>query len=65
MIYTPKKIYRCPVCGEVLTDAEFKASCLQGGGYCYCQFKSGERILTEYDVYIKAGASVGGEAEQK
>ena len=50
MVY--KKLYRCPACGDVLTDAEYDADCATGGGYCYCQFKDGDRILTGYDVYL-------------
>ena len=49
---TYKKLYRCPACGDVLTDAEYDADCATGGGYCYCQFKDGDRILTGYDIYI-------------
>jgi hypothetical protein len=58
---TEKKLYRCPTCGDVLTETEYEASFLAGGnGYCLCQFSAvdekGEnwfpRMMTEYDVYI-------------
>lgn len=54
---SPKKLYRCPACGDVLTEEEYEADCVQGGGYCYCQFKSGDRILTGYEVYEKKEVS--------
>jgi len=50
---TPKKLYRCPNCGETLTDEEWKDTFETGGyGYCLCKFMGGERIVTDYDVYI-------------
>lgn len=47
------KLYRCPICGEVLIDAEYEAMLeTSSNGYCLCQFSDGERIFTEYDVYV-------------
>ena len=56
-----EKLYRCPICGSVLTDEEYETQFDYGGsGYCMCEYMmidpgTGEpwypRILHEYDVY--------------
>jgi len=50
--YPTAKLYRCPVCGDVLTEEEWEADFEIGGnGMCPCDFKDGERVYHEYDVY--------------
>lgn len=49
----PKKLYRCPKCGDTLTEFEYEADFEIGGnGMCPCDFKDGERVFYEYDTYI-------------
>lgn len=57
-----KKLYRCPICGEVLTEEEYLNQFESGGsGYCYCEFSAinekGEiwypRILHEYEAFVR------------
>lgn len=54
-----KRLYRCPSCGEVLTEDEFEVHCENGGmPYCYCQFGLDDegdfnRIFTEYETFVK------------
>lgn len=56
----PKRLFRCPACGEVITEEAWEEALQSGSGYCYCEFSdvdpdTGEiwypRILHEYDVY--------------
>jgi len=48
------KLYRCPVCGEILTDVEYEASFESGGiGYCNCDWTCETRIYHEYEVFEK------------
>lgn len=48
----PERLYRCPVCGDIVSEQEIEESMQSGGmGMCYCQYKDGQRILIEYDVY--------------
>jgi len=57
----PEKLYRCPICGDIVTEEELELEMKFGGtGYCYCEFmetdpETGDvwfpRILHEYDVY--------------
>lgn len=64
----PEKLYRCPACGEVITDEEYEAQFESGGSsYCLCDFSetdpdTGEvwfpRIFHEYDVYHHSASSV-------
>lgn len=50
------RLYRCPHCGDTLTDAEYEEMMDNtGNGYCLCQFKDGERIFVGYDVYVLRG----------
>jgi len=53
------KLYRCPVCGDVLTEEEYSAQFESGGsGYCYCQFSDGNRILIDYEVFVREETNV-------
>ncbi len=56
------KLYRCPACGEVLTEEQY-LNMLEwtGNGYCLCQFKDGDRRMTEYEVFTKAKKAGGDE----
>lgn len=55
---TVKRLYRCPHCGDVLTDAEYEELLTQSGmGYCYCDFMN-DRTLFEYEVFVKETAGV-------
>ena len=55
------KLYRCPACGDVLTEEEYEAQLNQGQCYCLCEFsavdENGEiwypRIMNEYEVFEK------------
>lgn len=56
------KLYGCPVCGEALTDEEYKDQLENTGqGYCLCEFSATDengdvwypRILHEYEVFEK------------
>ena len=41
-------MYKCDSCGRIVTNEEYNEDQEQGsGGYCYCDFKDGERILHE------------------
>jgi hypothetical protein len=64
---TVKRLYRCPRCGDVLTDAEYEELLTQSGmGYCYCEYgapygvpdEGFQRILHEYEVFVKETAGV-------
>ena len=55
------KLYRCPHCGEVLTEEEYLRNCESGSsGYCLCEFSATDekgdvwfpRIYHEYEVYV-------------
>ena len=55
------KLYRCPVCGETLTNEEYEHMLESGGGgHCMCEFSAYDehgdiwfpRILNEYQVFI-------------
>lgn len=57
----PKRLFRCSVCEDVLTEEEWEEYMETGGsGYCMCGFTKidgeGEawfpRVLREYDVYL-------------
>lgn len=70
----PEKLYRCPICGGVLTEETWLEGMDAGGsGYCMCEYMMIDpgtrepwypRILHEYDVYhlsapsAKEGVSV-------
>jgi len=72
----PEKLYRCPACGDIITDEEYEKQ-LQANisGYCYCDFSTidpdtGEfwlpRILHKYDVYYRSlGPETIEEAEEE
>ena len=48
------KLYRCPECGDVLTEEDYQKEMESGSsGYCYCLFSSEDRILVEYEVFIR------------
>ena len=50
--YPTAKLYRCRVCGDVLTQMEWEADIEIGGiGMCPCDFGDGNRVYYEYDVY--------------
>jgi len=60
----PKKLYRCPKCGDIITDQELEWRMEGGGmGMCYCEFSAIDqdgdvfypRIFHEYDVYHLSG----------
>ena len=47
-----KTLYRCPKCGDILTEKEWNDSFVAGGnGLCPCEFRNGSRIYYGYDVY--------------
>ena len=47
-----KTLYRCPICGDVVTDEEYEWLFEIGGnGMCQCDFQDGNRIYYGYDVY--------------
>jgi len=57
-----KKLYRCPKCGEVVTDKELDERMDCGGlPYCYCEFsaydENGEiwfpRRYVEYEIFVR------------
>ena len=51
---SPRRLYRCPACGDVITEEEYLDWLSVGVGYCMCQYTGdGERILTGYEVYTK------------
>lgn len=63
----PKKLYRCPVCGDIVTEEKWLESIEHGGsGYCLCEFSAydekGElwfpRTYNEYDVYHLSAPTV-------
>lgn len=56
----PEKLYRCPTCGDIITEQALERSMESGGiGMCYCEFSAIDedgdvwypRIYNEYDVY--------------
>ena len=56
----PQKLFRCPVCGNIITEDRWLEDMKQGGnGYCACEFMTQDengdvffpRIYHEYDVY--------------
>ena len=56
------KLYRCPSCGEVLTDEEYDEQLEDGfQGYCYCMYTAYDkdgvvwypRELVPYEVFVK------------
>ena len=59
----PKKLYRCPVCDEVLTDVQWEADFEIGGnGMCPCDFMLNEsRVYHEYDIYTLQTSEVKSE----
>lgn len=39
-------MYKCKACGRIISDEEYDAEQDSGGGgYCYCEFEDGNRIL--------------------
>lgn len=41
-------MYKCKACGRIITDEQYEADQDGGsGGYCYCEFTDGHRILNE------------------
>lgn len=50
--YPTAKLYRCPICKNILTQEEWEADFKIGGnGMCPCTFADGHRVYIEYDVY--------------
>ena len=48
---TPK-LYRCPECGDIVTEDEIAEDCALGGyGTCMCLYGNGSRLLVEYVAY--------------
>jgi len=56
------KLYRCPACGETLTEEEYQKDLASGGnGYCGCRFSAKDehgnvwfpREYTEYEVFTR------------
>ncbi len=59
-----KTIYRCPKCGDILTEKEWTDSFDSGGnGMCPCEFRDGNRIYYGYDVYDLRGSEQTPEKE--
>jgi hypothetical protein len=57
-----KKLYRCPLCGDTLTEVEYLRSFEGGGnGYCGCRFSAKDehgniwfpREYVEYEVFTR------------
>jgi len=48
------KLYRCPECGDIVTEADILESLSNGGyGMCMCKFGNGQRVLVQYEPYTK------------
>ena len=57
-----KKLYRCPACGDTLTEEEYQKDLASGGiGYCSCRFSAKDehgniwfpREYVEYEVFTR------------
>ena len=69
---TVKTLYRCPKCGETITDIELDKRAESGGlPYCYCRYSAYDengdiwfpREFVEYDVYHLSHTTKNGDAE--
>ncbi len=49
---TESKLYRCPECGDIVTETEILKDIENGSfGMCFCRYGNGSRILVEYEPY--------------
>lgn len=47
-----QRFYRCPECGDIVTEDEIEEDRISGGyGCCMCKYGNGSRILVEYEPY--------------
>lgn len=49
---TTPRLYRCPECGDIVTEDDITEECAEGGyGACMCLYGNGSRLLVEYVPY--------------
>ena len=48
----PTKYFRCPKCGDIVTENEILEDLINGSyGACMCQFGNGSRTINMYEPY--------------
>ena len=52
VVNTDQKLFRCPECGDIVTEGEILENLTTGGfGMCLCCFGNGQRTLVRYEPY--------------